>query len=386
MSLPSGEWEGSHVLVMSFLRVLVPITSEIYLVTGNYPEHDLPGSAVHLTNVRNDPLGEHPRRALLARAFRFLTNQLRISRRIDRIAPMVDLVVFFTGGSAMLLPVVTAKLRRKRTVIIAVDAGASALRNVYAQTFWGIGGVVTGAIISVLSRLCYGLCDRIVVYSPLLVRAFGLERYRHKIAVAHRHFIDFAKLGIEKPLRNRAGVVGYVGRLSEEKGILNLLEAMKIVAELTDDVGFLVVGDGQLRHRVQEWVGGSGDKARFAGWVSHDELPRYLNEMKLVVLPSYTEGLPNVMLEAMACGTPVLATPVGGIPDVIRDGETGFTMENNSPQCIADNVLRALNHPDLERIARDARALVEREFTFEQAVDRYRSVLNSALAGDRLGN
>ena len=99
--------------------------------------------------------------------------------------------------------------------------------------------------------------------------------------------------------------------------------------------------------------------------------------MKQVVLPSYTEGLPNIMLEAMACGTPVLATPVGAIPNVIKDGETGFIMKDNSPECIAENVIRALNHPNLERIAGNARALVEREFTYERAVERWREVLKT---------
>jgi len=77
----------------------------------------------------------------------------------------------------------------------------------------------------------------------------------------------------------------------------------------------------------------------------------------------------------MACGTPVLATPVGAIPDVIKDGETGFLMENNSPECIATNVIRALEYPDLEGVAQRARALVEREFTYEKAVERWKEVL-----------
>jgi len=77
----------------------------------------------------------------------------------------------------------------------------------------------------------------------------------------------------------------------------------------------------------------------------------------------------------MACGTPVLATPVGVIPDVIIDGKTGFIMENNSPECIAENVKRALSSPDLEQIAGAGRRFVEENFTFEHAVERWKEVL-----------
>ena len=83
------------------------------------------------------------------------------------------------------------------------------------------------------------------------------------------------------------------------------------------------------------------------------------------------------MLEAMACGTPVLATPVGAIPDVIIDGKTGFIMENNSPECIAENVIRALNSPDLEQIAEAGRRFVEENYTFERTVENWKEILQS---------
>ena len=79
----------------------------------------------------------------------------------------------------------------------------------------------------------------------------------------------------------------------------------------------------------------------------------------------------------MGCGTPVLATPVGAIPDVITDRETGFIMENNNPGCIAENIIRVLEHPMLEEIVKNVRKLVEKEFTYEAAVERYRKILEN---------
>jgi glycosyltransferase involved in cell wall biosynthesis len=228
-----------------------------------------------------------------------------------------------------------------------------------------------------LEIINYIFSNRIIVYSTNLIKEWSIEKYKNKIYIAHEHFIDFDKFKIKKNLDERENVVGYIGRLSEEKGVLNFIKAIPEIIEKENEIEFLVGGDGQLRDKIERYLEEKdlNDKVELKGWIPHDELPNYLNELKLLVLPSYTEGLPNSMLEAMACGTPVLATPVGAIPDVIRDGETGFIMENNSPECIAENVIRALNDSNLDIIVKNARELVEKDFTYEAAVERYRTIL-----------
>jgi len=81
----------------------------------------------------------------------------------------------------------------------------------------------------------------------------------------------------------------------------------------------LIVRDGELRHEIKRYLKQKNleNRAQFVGWVSTDDIPDYLNQLKLLVLPSYTEGLPVIVQDAMACGIPVLATRVGAVPDII---------------------------------------------------------------------
>ena len=81
----------------------------------------------------------------------------------------------------------------------------------------------------------------------------------------------------------------------------------------------------------------------------------------------------------MACGTPVLATPVGGIPDLIKDGKTGFVLEDNSPECIARNVIKALEHPNLEEIVKNARKLIEKEYSYDVMVRKCKIALDKLM-------
>ena len=296
--------------------------------------------------------------------------QLRISYRLIRLAKSVDIWIFFLDSHALLLPVITAKLMRKK-IIFALTASLTKSAKVTKDTL--------ANVLVYSEAINYKLSTHIILYSENLIKDWNLEKYRNKILIAHEHFLDFDKFKMKKKFDERDNLVGYIGRLSEEKGVLNFVKAIPEILTEKGDLEFLIGGDGQLRDEIEKYLADKNlnDKVELVGWIPHDELPDYFNELKLVVLPSYTEGLPNIMLEAMTCGTPVLATPVGGIPDVIKDGETGFIMEDNSPECIAKNVIRALNDSNLDIIVKNARELIEEEYTYEAAVERYREILGS---------
>lgn len=350
----------------NLVEVLYPLYKDVYLITGNegYAFFKM-DNRIHIYGIKHER-GEN----MVTRILKFISTQLKISYQLARITEKVDLWIFFFGGDCLLLPMLTARLFKKPVILAFAGSAIQSLKSTNGNLYKPLG---------ILSKINCTLSNKIILYSPNFIRIWNLEKYRNKISIAHRHFLDFDKFKIKRKFNERGNLVGYIGRFNEEKGVLNFVKAIPEVLKERSEIEFLMGGDGTLRDGIEKYLdeNDSKSKVKFAGWIPHDKLPKYLNELKLVVLPSYTEGLPNVMLEAMACGTPVLATPIGAIPDVIKDGRTGFIMENNSPECIAKNVIRTLEHPDLEEIVKSARELAEREFTYEAAVEGYRKILKN---------
>jgi glycosyltransferase involved in cell wall biosynthesis len=114
---------------------------------------------------------------------------------------------------------------------------------------------------------------------------------------------------------------------------------------------------------------------RFSGWADATRVVVHLNQMRLLVLPSAGEGLPNAILEAMACGTPVLASAVGGIADLIRHTENGYLLPDRSPETIALAIEQAMDHQDLPEVAQRAREYVVEHYSLEASTQRWRQVL-----------
>ena len=165
--------------------------------------------------------------------------------------------------------------------------------------------------------------------------------------------------------------VGTIGRLREEKGHRYLLQAIPKIVASQRDIVFVIVGDGSLRGELQALAQqlGIAQYVLFTGF--RDDIRRVLGTCDLFVLPSVSEGLGTVLLEAAAAGIPIIATRVGGIPDIIQNGKHGLLVQPRSPDELAQHILD-LYHDRTRgaELARCAREFVLENFSETLLVDK----------------
>ncbi|MBN1466501.1 glycosyltransferase [candidate division KSB1 bacterium] len=167
-------------------------------------------------------------------------------------------------------------------------------------------------------------------------------------------------------------IVGQVSRLDEQKGHTFLINAAPIIIAQQPRVKFVLVGDGPLRlelmHKIDQM--GLHDYFIFLGF--RRDVPDLLPLFDLFVLPSLYEGLPNVVLEAMACGLPVVATPVDGTKEAVVDGQTGILVPVGDPYRLANSILSVISNEQLKkRLGMKGRRRVEDEFSLDDQVNRF---------------
>ena len=281
------------------------------------------------------------------------------------VAPCPTVWVFFIGGESLPLVIALARLRGGKVVLASAGAPAAVARA---------NGRMGVSLLTCMERLSLTLVHCAILYSRRIATERGLQRFAAKICVARKHYVDVGVGEAADLPQSRDRVVCFAGALATSKGVPQLLEAIPRVLEIFPDVRFIIVGKGPLQSRVAECVEEWGGQVWHAGFLSHGELMTVLRKAKLLVLPSSTEGLPNVVLEAITCRTPVLATPVGAIPDVVVHRRTGFLLEDSSADSIVKGIQEVLEFRDLNRVSMSALNKVCNEFTLRAAVGGYRSV------------
>ena len=230
----------------------------------------------------------------------------------------------------------------------------------HGHIFYGYHGKVKTKVFIFIEKLTAIITDRIIALTKREKEdhvRFNISK-PHKFAVIHSgvNLEDFSKnFDNNEELKKKLGIpitdsiVGTVGRLVEIKGHRYLLDAACLVLNKIENVTFLLIGDGYLMTELinHAYALGIGNKVIFAGWRS--DIPQLINTFDIFVLPSLNEGMGRVLVEAMAMGKPIVASDIGGIPDIVKDGANGILFPPRDVNAMAEAIIKLLSDRELRR-------------------------------------
>jgi len=217
-----------------------------------------------------------------------------------------------------------------------------------------------------------GQADKVVRFGTpanrvsVIYNAVRMDRFEVLSDISFRHQLE--AMFPSKPKL----IVGTAGRLSPEKGFDILVTVAERLLKSGMDVGFVIFGEGFLREPLQKQI----DAADIASSVVlpgfTDQLDQYMHHFDLFVQSSHTEGMPSVLLEALAAQTAVVATQVGGTGELVVEGATGLMVPPNDPEALAEAMRKVLCDNELRRtMGENGRRRVEQSFTIEAQADAY---------------
>lgn len=229
--------------------------------------------------------------------------------------------------------------------------------------------------------------DKIIAVSQMTARQIrGLGVSSKKIEVISNG-VNLEKFNPEvRSVKRRLGIkedhiVAFFGRLWKVKGVEYLVKAIPSVVDEIPNVKFLMVGEGPQKESLMKLAEdlGISEHVMFHAPIDYSEMPAYIKASDCVVLPSLMEGLPVTALEAMACGVPVVATKVGGTPEVVKDGKNGFLLEPGRPEPIAKKVIQLLRDEKLRKRMGEAGRKFVRKFDWDVIAGRTFEVYREAI-------
>lgn len=274
--------------------------------------------------------------------------QLLRLRNVIRIAKSVVVM-----GTLNLPAIMVAQLNGKKTYVFA---GGFAYLTQKAQSVDYKGRDILkfiSANITYLIEALVTLLTNYIIIESKSVRNY-IPLYRTLQRILHNKVIDYGALFIDTqyfkpyiPIDKREEIVGYIGSLEHHRAVLELVLAFKIVARLRTKTRFLIIGSGTLFDKIKEIIEKDQilkNRTTLLKYVPHKDIPYYMNQIKVFILLTRSEGLPNTILEALASGCIVLTTNVGGIPDIVKNGETGFLLQGKLElKNIAKHIISILN-------------------------------------------
>jgi colanic acid/amylovoran biosynthesis glycosyltransferase len=211
-------------------------------------------------------------------------------------------------------------------------------------------------------------------YTRAQLMALCAPEHWDKLTVVHCGVdVERYRPPADRPVRTGPVEILAVGRLSHEKGQPIILEALEQLRASAYDAHLTLVGDGPFRRRLEQQALelGVASAVTFAGAVGQDAMPKYYRDADIFCQPSFAEGIPVVLMEAMASALPVVSSGVAGIPELVDHGRTGLLVPPGRPDLLAGALAELIGSPELRlKMGTAGRATVEAGFDIERIADQ----------------
>lgn len=324
------------------------------------------------------PVYRKPSPSTLGSILRYVVYQLKVAREIFRHRCQLDLVTFHVGGTLALLPVLTTKVCNIKSLIIVTESPSDSYNAQTANTL--INRVITNGM-KITEYITCSLADGIILLSDSMASNFPLYGSSNTFT-ANLNYIPKKDIHRENPFSERQIDMIFVGRFTEEKGVRPLIHSLPSLLESEPQLQVELVGDGRLRNEMQHYIEDRGleSQVNLTGWIDRESVFAYLSDSRFLIIPSYSEGVPKILLEGMACGAIPVATPVGGIGDIVQDGENGFLLSDNNPDSIIQKLCNITDRDDLGEISEKAQTTIKNDYSFHRVKHNYLNILNELIS------
>ncbi len=279
----------------------------------------------------------------------------------------IDIIHSHSAIPTGFIGVIVAKIMKKPVLITAHGMD---INNFEGNTFF-----------KRLIKFSLNNCNKTIAVSKNLaskMMSFGVEE--EKIIVL-RNAVDTNRF---KPLKNKTlrnsynikentVLILFIGYLDIFKGIFELIDAFYEVNTKNRNTKLIIIGEGPKEEELKEKVLEMGLKKSviFTGKISPADIPKYYQSADIFVLPSHTEGFPLVIIEAMACGLPVIASSIGGIPEIIEDNVNGFLVSPHDISVLVYKLNILINNPNLrEKFAHVSLKIIEKKFSANKKIEK----------------
>jgi N-acetyl-alpha-D-glucosaminyl L-malate synthase BshA len=266
-----------------------------------------------------------------------------------------------------------------------------------AKTFFGISYIVycRGSDVylpwkfkKIISKVVLNSADKVIALTEDMKEKLQINYKKNIVVLPNgidlKKFEGFSKQGMRDNFKigSDEKIITFVGSFKLVKGVKYLIEAFAIIFKRNSEVKLLLIGDGPERKNLKNMVETHNLtlSVDFMGNVANQKIPEYLSISDIFVLPSLSEGFPSVILEAMASGLPIIATRVGGLPEIIKEGENGFLVDPKNSNQIADKAVLFLENSRLREKISGNNKEKSKEYNWENIIEKlvkvYLEVIN----------